>query len=232
MTEKDPGDVKAMPLKEQVLLLHGLGESPLNMAALEVALRLSGYAVANIAYPSTSGSTAEVADAHVRPWLHRLARAGRVHVVTHSMGGVVIRYILQSEVPDNLGRIVMLAPGHHGSALLELYRRHPLYRLTMGPAGQETGLADHCFACHLPERLPAEAGVIAGTLSLDPLAPFVLKWPNDGRLDAASTRIAGAQLALAPSTHDAITFDPLAILQTVAFLRRGRFLWDSEMPSS
>ena len=40
-----------------VVLLHGLGESPLNMVALEAALRLSGYAVANIAYPSTSGST-------------------------------------------------------------------------------------------------------------------------------------------------------------------------------
>jgi alpha-beta hydrolase superfamily lysophospholipase len=221
-----------MPAKEQVVLLHGLGESPLNMVALEAALRLSGYAVANIAYPSTSGSTAAIADAHVRPLLHRFSDAGRMHIVTHSMGGVVIRYILQSDVPGNLGRVVMLAPGHHGSALLELYRRHPLYRLTMGPAGQETGLADHCFACGLPDRLPAETGVIAGTLSLDPLAPFVLGWPNDGRLDAASTRLAGAQLALAPSTHDAITFDPLAILQTVTFLRRGRFLGAAEMAPS
>ena len=45
-----------------VVLLHGLAETPLTMAPLEMALMREGYRVHNLAYPSTSAPIAELAD--------------------------------------------------------------------------------------------------------------------------------------------------------------------------
>lgn len=209
---------------ERVILLHGLGETPWQMALIEGALKAAGFDVTNLRYPSTEGGTAELADRHVAPLFETFHDAPKLHFVTHSMGGIMMRYLLQDWQPANLGRVVMLAPGHHGSQILELYRRTRLFKEMFGPAGQEVGMGDHCFSCFLDEAVHYELGIVAGVLSGDPLANLVLPWPHDGRLSVETTRLHGMRdHTLVPATHDHITFHPLAIFQTVQFLRTGRF---------
>ena len=219
-------------LKEHAVLLHGLGETPWQMALIEGALQAAGFGVTNLRYPSTEACTAELADRFVRPLFDRFRDAPKLHFVTHSMGGIMMRYLLQDRQPANLGRVVMLAPGHHGSRILELYRRTRLFKEMFGPAGQEVGTGDHCFSCFLDDTAEYELGIIAGILSGDPLANLVLSWPHDGRLSVETTRLHGMRdHTLVPATHDHITFHPLAIFQTLQFLKTGRFFRITSSPS-
>ncbi|MBW8882175.1 MAG: hypothetical protein JF615_12370, partial [Asticcacaulis sp.] len=125
--------------REQVVLLHGLAETPFHMAALALALRLDGYEVANVAYPSTVESTEALAKAWLMPLFERFAGAERLHFVTHSMGGVMLHRGLLELRPANLGRVVMQTSAAHGSPFLEAFRPTWLYRMIFGPAGQEAG---------------------------------------------------------------------------------------------
>lgn len=210
--------------KDHVVLLHGLGETPWQMALIETALMAAGFGVTNLRYPSTEGGTAELAERCVRPVFDRFADVPNLHFVTHSLGGIMMRYLLQDHQPANLGRVVMLAPGHHGSQILELYRRTRLFKEMFGPAGQEVGMGDHCFSCVLDDAADYELGIIAGTVSGDPFANLVLPWPNDGRLSVETTRLDGMRdHTLVPAAHDHITYHPLAIFQTLHFLKHGQF---------
>lgn len=214
--------------REHVVLVHGLGEFPAHMSVIDAALRAEGYAVSNLAYPSTTGRTADLAERFLMPLIDHLADSPRLHFVTHSMGGVMVRHSLANARPANLGRVVMTAPGNQGSAVLELYRRTPPFKLLFGPAGQEAGLGGHCYACTLPGA-DYELGIIAGTVAFDPVAAIVLRWPNDGRLDFDSVKVDGmTDFTAVPAGHDAVVFHPLTVFQTLQFLRHGRFFREFE----
>lgn len=209
--------------RDHVILVHGLAETPAHMAVIEAALRAEGYGVTNLGYPSTTGRTADLADRFLAPVVDHLSDAPRLHFVTHSMGGIMLRHLLAKARPANLGRVVMTAPGNRGSAVLELYRRTPPFKLLFGPAGQEAGLDGHCYACALPGA-DYELGIIAGTVAFDPVAAVVLRWPNDGRLDFDSVKVDGmTDFTAVPAGHDTVAFHPLAVFQTLQFLRHGRF---------
>ncbi len=206
------------------VLLHGLAETPLTMMPLELALLREGYRVHNPAYPSTSAKIEDLADTYVRPLLRAFPDATRVHFVTHSLGGVLLHYCLQSERPSNLGRVVMTAPGLQGSEALEAYRHNWLFRMMFGPASLQSGTAADAFARCLDQAGSYELGVIAGCVSLDAMANLFIPWPHDGKISVERTKIAGVRDHLVvPTAHDLIASDTLAIAQTLRFLREGNF---------
>ncbi len=210
--------------KETVVLLHGLAESPLTMASLELALRQAGYDVFNQAYPSTTATIEKLTDAYVKPLFPKFANAPRVHFVTHSLGGVLLHYALQDNQPANLGRVVMTAPGLHGSEALETYRHIWLFRMLFGPAAYQSGTQSDAFAKCLKQEATYDLGVISGCVSLDPVANLFIPWPHDGKISVERTKIVGLKDHLVlPTSHDMIPSDPAAIAQTLRFLRVGSF---------
>lgn len=212
-------------IADTVVLLHGLGRSPRSMARLAGDLRAAGYEVRNIGYPSQSDDIVSLAEAALGP-VFANATTERIHVVTHSMGGILLRQYLHAHgVPSSLGRVVMLAPPNKGSPLVDRLAGWPFYRWVNGPAGLQLGAT----AGSVPNTLgpiPAgvELGVIAGDRSLNPLFSAWLDGPDDGKVSVASTHLEGESGHLTvPCSHTWIMWRKPVMTAVRAFLRDGRF---------
>jgi triacylglycerol lipase len=195
---------------ECVVLLHGLGRSQLSMLVLQLALESEGYTVWNRGYPSTTATVEELAPVVGEAvGVCRVRGAQKIHFVTHSMGGILVRaYFAGNPVPE-AGRVVMLAPPNHGSAIVDANRESRWFRWTTGPAGQQLGTAADSLPNTLP-RLPLEVGVIAGRF--------------DGKVSVESTALPEMKEQLVvDSAHTFIMNSPTVIRQVKAFLKDGVF---------
>ncbi len=207
-----------------VVLLHGLARSARSMAGLAEHLEAAGYAVCNIGYPSREAPIATLVEAHLRPALRACPGVWQgAHYVTHSMGGILLRALAQSEEAPRIHRVVMLAPPNQGSEVVDAIGDWPAFGWWNGPAGRELGTGAHS----LPQRLgpvPFELGVIAATRSYNPLLSALIPGDDDGKVAVASTRVAGmTDHATVAASHTFVMNHARARELTLRFLREGRF---------
>lgn len=213
---------------ETVVLLHGIGHSRWNMYGVERAMRREGFEVLNITYPSRKQDIA-VSAAFLRARLEREGTwrgPGRVHFVTHSMGGLVTRRYLEEYrsgiAPEKLGRVVMIAPPNGGSEVADLLKNFPPYRWSFGPAGQELTTAAQMQSAAAPYYT---LGIIAGSRKWPYVAArFVIPGAHDGRVAVERTKLAGmADHVVLPATHSFISWKPAVHRQVAHFIKNGRF---------
>ena len=213
------------PAGEWVVLLHGMGRTSWSMKRVQWTLESAGYNVVNISYPSRRHTVERLSE----KYLHKILAtkvpigAAKVHFVTHSLGGIILRRYLAHHTMSNLGRVVMLAPPNHGSTLVDSMRKRALGRWILGPAGRKLGTGPG----DVPQRLgPVDfpLGVIAGYVSLNPFFSGALKGPNDGKVTVESTRISGmSDFAVVHSSHTWMMCRAETLRYIVAFLRDGKF---------
>jgi triacylglycerol lipase len=109
--------VRGTPIdqRELVVLAHGLGRTPASMWWLARSLRMRGYRVLNWGYPSYTLPVAALGARLARDVAAAIGDAPKVHFVGHSLGTVLIRWVLAHDPPPRPGRVVMLAPPNRGA---------------------------------------------------------------------------------------------------------------------
>ncbi|MGI9236045.1 MAG: esterase/lipase family protein [Woeseiaceae bacterium] len=209
-----------------VVLLHGLARTAVSMNPMQRALIEEGFETANIGYPSRDYGIEELAAMTIPKGLDACrAQEGieRIHFVTHSLGGILLRQYLSEKEIAGLGRVVMLGPPNQGSAAVDKLRDWPGFDWINGPAGLQLGKGEES----VPLRLgPAtfELGVIAGNRTIDPITSSVLENPDDGRVSVADTRLDGMTDFVEVEHSHAFMMrmgEPIAL--TIRFLKNGRF---------
>jgi hypothetical protein len=146
-----------------------------------------------------------------------------IHFVTHSLGGILVRYYLQDHHLPPDSRVVMLSPPNQGSEIADLLKDFFLYRWIMGPAGQQLGTAEDAMPSRLsPVSVPV--GIITGDSTLEPWFSSHLPGPDDGKVSVERARLPEmADFMVVHRSHGFIMNDPQVIAQTIHFLRHGRF---------
>ncbi len=196
------------------------------MIPLENALKSEGYRTLNILYPSRKMSLEEISDFVNDKIQEEQARSPfkTIHFVTHSMGGLIARYYIKQENPKNLGKVVMLGTPNKGSEFADFFTETellaPIFKGIFGPAsGQLTTYYEH-----IDDEITYPLGVIAGDVSINPLAPLILSGAHDGIVAVESTRIEGMSDHITlPASHSFMMFNQEVINQTLHFLQHSTF---------
>jgi pimeloyl-ACP methyl ester carboxylesterase len=210
---------------ECVVLLHGMGRSSLSMKRMQWALQAAGYKVVNISYPSRRFDVEQLSETYLQDIVTTKVPtdASKVHFVTHSLGGILLRQYLAHHSISKLGRVVMLAPPNHGSLVVDSLRRRAWGRWILGPAGCELGTGTN----DLPQRLPPVdfcCGVIAGDVSFNPIFSSVLDSPDDGKVSVKSTEVAGmSDSVVVHSSHTWMMWRGQTLRYVMNFLHQGNF---------
>jgi hypothetical protein len=211
--------------QDRVILIHGLGRTPLSMIGLEWKLERAGYQVVHLRYPSRRSGVLRVASERLDQAINPQNQAipGKIHFVTHSLGGIILRDYLAGHAIPNLGRVVMLAPPNHGSELADHLRKCALGRWILGPVGCELGTA----SSDLPARLgPAhfQLGIIAADSPGIPWNFRVCQAPSDGIVSVQSAKLDGmADFLVVHGSHTLIMWRGDVSRQVLAFLKTGHF---------
>jgi predicted alpha/beta hydrolase family esterase len=112
------------PAGELVVLVHGMGRTAISMWPVERVLEGDGYRVLNFQYNSYGPTIAEIGRS-LRTAIDEAAKTQpvtRVHFVGHSLGNIVVRYMVAYDAPAvPLGRMVMLAPPNRGAKAADLF---------------------------------------------------------------------------------------------------------------
>jgi triacylglycerol lipase len=206
-----------------VVLLHGLTRTSASMATLATAFGEAGYAVANVDYPSTQFPIEELAPVAIAKGIAGCPVDGQIHFVTHSLGGILVRYYFARNEFARLGRVVMLAPPNQGSGVVSAMHEVPGFAWYNGPAGLQLGTD----ADSIPLQLPAvtyPVGIIAGTKTINLILSQFLANPDDGKVSVENTKVAGmTDFIEVPYSHPFIMKRKSVIELALRFIATGSF---------
>lgn len=175
---------------EHIVLLHGLARTSSSMKSLQTFFEKQNYHVLNIDYPSRKHEIATLARIVRKEVAEKTAHAEKVHFITHSMGGIILRYIQKHDPLPNLGRVVMLSPPNHGSEVVDKLGSLRLFELINGPAGKQLGTGKEGIWRKLGE-VEFEAGIITGDRSINWINSMMIPGKDDGKVSIESAKVEG-----------------------------------------
>ncbi len=211
--------------RDYVILLHGMARTKYSMSKLEKYLVENGYNVINTGYPSTREPVETISEKYFADMVNDCIKKGakKIHIVAHSLGGIVTRLYLQNHTLPIGSRIVMISPPNKGSELVDALSDLFIYKWLNGPAGQVLGTEPDS----LPNKLKPvreEIGVITGDFSFNPLFSWIIPGADDGKVSVERAKLAEmADFLVVPSSHSFIMRNSEVLKQVVFFLRNGKF---------
>jgi triacylglycerol lipase len=208
---------------EHVILLHGLARTSHSMGKMEKALSAAGYKVSNISYPSRKYRVEDLAEIVKEKILAASNEEDTLHFVTHSMGGILVRYIQKHDPLENLGKVVMLSPPNQGSEVVDKLGDWKLFQWINGPAGSQLGTEDGGMVKSLG-AVDFELGILTGDRSINLILSLMIPGKDDGKVSVENAKIEGMDdFLVLHAAHPFIMKNKTAIRQTIHFLHSGQF---------
>ena len=181
------------------------------MSKIEKVLMKKGYSVINLDYPSRREKIEKLSSDYLKKCIEEKCtdKSKKIHFVTHSMGGIIVRYFLSKNKLTNIGKVIMIAPPNKGSKLADYLSTFPILNIILGPALKQLRTAKNS----LPNKIvfpEYPVGIIAGKY--------------DGKVPAKSAKLKNMQdFLLVPSTHTYIMDSNRVIKAVKRFLEEGKF---------
>ena len=204
-----------MSTSTPVVLIHGLWYGAFSLRPLGGRLARCGWTVERFGYPTIRRSLDRNADA-----LHEAIGGRAVHLVGHSLGGLVaLRMLERHGATTAPGRLVLLGSPVRGSAVA---RRMAKWRGLDRLIGRAAGPLNEGVR-HAPPGW--QVGVVAGTRGLGAGRLIQrLPRPHDGTVAEAETRLADeTDRLLLPVSHTGLVLSPAVAGAIDRFLETGRF---------
>jgi len=211
--------------KTVIILVHGLWNSGRAMSVMAARLRSRGHPVAVFSYPSRGNNLQGHAKA-----LHEFIgniKTDKLHLVGHSLGGLVILKLLSCFDDMPPGRVVLMGSPVRGSRAAGRLEDLPGLSFLFGKIGDD--LAQGFW--QTPDL--RETGVICGTRSIG-LGRMTgrLNEANDGSVGVSETELNGLKDGIVlPVAHTQMLVSALVVDQLVHFLLHGRFSRETEVPA-
>lgn len=212
---------------DTVILIHGIWGQGIEMSLIKRRLEKEyDFRVLSFSYPSVRGTLDENA-AKLAKFIADQELDG-VHLIAHSLGGVIAMRMLANHPDVVPGRVVCigspLSGSRAGAFLTTQNWAEPILGKTV-PEGVVRAAANE-WASHVCET--REVGSIAGTVPIG-FGRLVTTFDsdNDGTIAVAETRLDGARdhICLKVS-HKGMLVSSDVVDQAAAFLKRGEFLRD------
>ncbi len=207
---------------EPVIIIHGLWLHGLAMGWFARRIAQDGFAARTYSYPSMRLTLSENAERFAR-YCASLA-VPRVHIVAHSMGGLVALKMLQMNRRLHGGRLILIGTPYTGSFAAQRLARLPGGSTLLGRSIAEWLREPRSRP--VPDGI-AEIGIIAGTrgYGLGRLIAPDLPQPHDGVVTLAETMVPGVTQRKALKVgHTEMLVSREVARQCCAFLRNGRFI--------
>ena len=204
-------------MSDHVVLLHGIWMRPFTLALLARRLRAHGFATSTFGYDSVAG----VSEAWMSAARDHLATvdASRVHLVGHSLGGLLALMLARDHGLPGGGCIACLGTPLCGSAVARVLSRHRMWRWMLG---RVDGLLCDGAPCW---PAATAVGLVAGAtpFGIGALVPS-LKRPHDGTVAVAETRDARQSgHVTVRASHSGLLLSRTVADQVAGFLARGAF---------
>jgi pimeloyl-ACP methyl ester carboxylesterase len=216
----DPAWRPAPGLRATIVFAHGAVVNGLEMAQLRGRLARLGYATRQFHYHSMLAGLEENV-ARLKDFIAE-TEGDVIHVVGHSMGGVLLRHVFERMPDPRPGRLVAL-----GSPFLDCWTAHRVIELHhRGYSLLGRTAHDHVRQPRDPVwRGVRDLGVIAGTYPFGIGCVFPgLPRPSDGVVLWQETRLGGiADHVTYRLNHFGLLFSRRCCRQVARFLATGKF---------
>ncbi|MEB4593431.1 alpha/beta hydrolase [Candidatus Thiothrix sp. Deng01] len=200
-----------------VVLLHGIWMRPLMLQSLASRLGAAGYAVKTPSYASVSCTPAQNAESLFR-FIQTLS-TDALHIVGHSLGGVVALHLLAQHPELPPGRLVTLGTPVQGSRVARVLQPLPGLGMAFGRSMTEGLSGDG-----VPTTLKREWGAVVGVAPFGLGAPFLWGEANDGAVRVCEAEHpAQTERTYLRLSHTALLFSAQAYGQVLSFLQTGHF---------
>jgi len=201
-----------------------MGRTAYSMRPMEKYLRGKGYHTVNYSYPSTSQTIEHIARHDLPILINKCgSQTEKIHFVTHSLGGIVLRYYLQTNQLPKGSRIVMLSPPNKGSEIADKFRKTRWYKWLTGPAGQQL-TTDLNSVPNKLKSIPYDVGIMTGRRTFEPWFSRLIPGEDDGKVSVKRAHISEMKdFLVVNNTHTFIMTSNRVKRQVYHFLKHGLF---------